>query len=312
MSQFPHDQFAKNLLESLLTNFGRVQTALTINSEVREIDVYFTPNSNNLPHRELGLLAKCIRHSAVFEPFRNPVTNHQIRSCMAKLYDLHGDLLRQNKRQEEIKLDETNLPRLWILTPTLAIPTLESFGATIDLEEWGEGVYLFSSAQKTGIIVLHQLPKTSETLWLRLLGKGKVQTEAIAEVAAMSADNVYRGNALELFGNLLVVLEKKKKIEAEERNLIMQLSPLYLEKIQAAEARGTQQGIQQGMQQGIQQGRQVGELAIVMKQLQRCFGNLSEEIREKIAGLSVERLEVLAEELLDFATVEDLENWLAS
>ena len=38
MSQFPHDQFAKNLLESLLSPFGLVQIAFTMSSEIREID----------------------------------------------------------------------------------------------------------------------------------------------------------------------------------------------------------------------------------------------------------------------------------
>ena len=42
MTQFPHDQFAKDLLETLLSPFGEVQTARTIDAQVREIDVYFT------------------------------------------------------------------------------------------------------------------------------------------------------------------------------------------------------------------------------------------------------------------------------
>jgi hypothetical protein len=41
MSQFPHDQFAKDLLENLLTYFGKVETDRKIGSEVREIDVCF-------------------------------------------------------------------------------------------------------------------------------------------------------------------------------------------------------------------------------------------------------------------------------
>ncbi|MBW4622209.1 MAG: DUF4351 domain-containing protein [Cyanosarcina radialis HA8281-LM2] len=36
MSQFPHDQFAKDLLEALLSPFGRVETDRKISSEVRE------------------------------------------------------------------------------------------------------------------------------------------------------------------------------------------------------------------------------------------------------------------------------------
>ena len=44
----------------------------------------------------------------------------------------------------------------------------------------------------------------------------------------------YRNNALDLLGNLKVILETREKIEPEEQELIMQLSPLYLEKLQAA------------------------------------------------------------------------------
>jgi hypothetical protein len=49
-----------------------------------------------------------------------------------------------------------------------------------------------------GILVVHQLPVTEETLWLRLMGKGKVQQAAISEVAALPDDRLYRDNALDL------------------------------------------------------------------------------------------------------------------
>ena len=51
MWQFPHDQFAKDLLESLLSPFGKVETDRKISGEVREIDVCFFPHSKvaNLP-----------------------------------------------------------------------------------------------------------------------------------------------------------------------------------------------------------------------------------------------------------------------
>lgn len=38
---------------------------------------------------------------------------------------------------------------------------------------------------RCGFIAVHQLPKTPETLWLRLLGKGNVQQQAIQEVMAL-------------------------------------------------------------------------------------------------------------------------------
>ena len=83
MTQFPHDEFAKNFLDSLLSPLGTVQVSQQISSEVRYADVYFTPQ----PHAatdELGLLAKLAAKSVVFEPFRNSVKMPQIRACILR------------------------------------------------------------------------------------------------------------------------------------------------------------------------------------------------------------------------------------
>jgi Domain of unknown function (DUF4351) len=288
MTQFPHDQFAKNLLESLLAPGGQVTTALTIDSEMREIDVYFNPSNDPSRISDLGLLARCATQPAVFEPFRNPVSIPEIRSCMSKLYDLHRETVRQAKKDGQ-KITDAELPILWILTPTLAAPTLTGFGA-INEVSWGNGVYLLPPLQKTGIIVIHQLPAIPATLWFRLLGKGKVQQQAISEVAALPVDSPYRADALKLFGNLRVILESQKSKKTEEQELIMQLSPLYLAEIQAAEERG--------------------EKSIIIRLLKRQVGDLSLQVQDRIKSLPVEKLENLGDALLDFAGMEDLTAWL--
>jgi hypothetical protein len=205
MTQFPHDQFAKDLLETLLSPFGEVQTAKTIDSQVREIDVYFNPNPTTPPLPNLGLLHKLAATPATFEPFRKAVTIGEICSCIAKLFDLHGELTRQAKRDGDPKPAVTALPQLWILTPTLSAEKLADFGAIKDVETWGEGIYLLPKSLKTGIVVLHQLPETADTLWLRILGRDNVQIRAIAEIAGLSRNNPYRQNALELFSSLDLV-----------------------------------------------------------------------------------------------------------
>lgn len=43
MTRFIHDQFAKQYLSELLSSFGTVETIKDIASEVRQVDVYFTP-----------------------------------------------------------------------------------------------------------------------------------------------------------------------------------------------------------------------------------------------------------------------------
>ena len=64
-------------------------------------------------------------------------------------------------------------------------------------------------------------------------------------------------------------------------------------------------------EEGIVQGRELGERSLVIKQLTRKFGNLSPEILSRVNGLSIDRVEALAEDLLDFTSVGDLERWLA-
>jgi hypothetical protein len=47
-------------------------------------------------------------------------------------------------------------------------------------------------------VVIHQLPEIPETLWLRILGRGRVQERAIVQLSNLSTDSPVRAIALEL------------------------------------------------------------------------------------------------------------------
>jgi Domain of unknown function (DUF4351) len=66
------------------------------------------------------------------------------------------------------------------------------------------------------------------------------------------------------------------------------------------------------MEKGIVQGRESGERSLTIKLLTRKLGNLSPELLARVNGLSIDRVEALAEDLLDFTSVGDLEWWLAA
>jgi hypothetical protein len=53
-----------------------------------------------------------------------------------------------------------------------------------------------------------------------------------------------------------------------------------------------------------------GERALTIRLLTKKVGNLSPELLARVSGLSIERVEALAEALLDFKHVGDLERWL--
>lgn len=281
MTRFIHDQFAKQYLKELLTPLGNVETSRDVAGEVRQVDVLFSPKAEpEVEATALGILGQIAAKPAVFEPFRSPVQIGEIRSCLGKLFDIHGEFERAAVR-ENTRIAEADLPQLWILSPTVSDTILAGFRAIPEPENWVSGVYFLGPSLKAAIIAIHQLPRTPETLWLRVLGKGNVQKQAVAELRELPSDNVFRLNALELLYNLRTILEVRQDIDREDRELIMELSPLYLQRLEDATQRGMQQGIQQGMQQAMQRAQRL----IVESMLQVKFGEIDEELTQIIEPL---------------------------
>lgn len=289
MTRFIHDQFAKDYLAQLLSPIGEVKTSQDVASEVRQIDVLFTPATLIASYiKKLGLLGKLATTPAVFEPFRNAVTPQQIRSCMGKVFDIHAEWERLAKRERR-RITSAELPRLWILTPTASPALLDSFDFRgINRKGYPLGVYVLGAGLFTGLVAIHQLPRTQETIWLRMLGKGGVQQEAIKELAGLAVDDRLRDSALELLYDLQANLSANRELEVEDRELIMALAPLYRQQIEAAREegieqgiergiqRGIEQGIQRGIERGIERGRQEENRAILENLLRMRFGELDE------------------------------------
>jgi hypothetical protein len=56
-------------------------------------------------------------------------------------------------------------------------------------------------------------------------------------------------------------------------------------------------------------GEERGEAKLLIRQLTRRCGALSDELQAKIQALSIPELESLGEALLDFQGMSDLDNW---
>jgi hypothetical protein len=315
MTRFPYDQFAKDYLTELLQPLGEVETSRKVAAEIREIDVYFTPAPELTSDIiELGLLGKLAAKPALIEPFRNAATIAEIRSCMNKLFDIFAESKRQSKVEKK-QIAESKLPKLWILSPTASEGILNGFRTSIDAENWGVGVHFLGDYLRTAIVAIHQLPSTEETLWLRILGKGRVQQQAIDELEALPQTNPLRAKAIDLLLSLKTTLEVNQNIDQEDRELIMRLSPIYEQKLAESKQKGIQEGIQQGIQEGIQQGIQAGiqqgiqaERRNLIENLLRVrFGSIDGELSrivEPLSSLSPEEstpllVQLSRQELLD-------------
>jgi hypothetical protein len=310
MTQFPHDQFAKEYLKELLSPLGQVETGYDVVSERREFDVWFVPTQANQQHAQrLGWLANLVTVPTALEPFRNPIDDSAVCSCMAKLHNTRNRLERQAKRT----LSPQELPQLWILTPTASAALLSEFGFK-RVSKVMPGLYRMPKRNRTGVVVIHQLPDEPETLWLRVLGRGKVQEKAIAQLAALPAGDPLRTNGLELVYALQQQLSARLEraqvpLDAEDRELIMAVSTLFQERLDAAKREGIEEGIERGIErgrtEGIEEGIERGQRLILENLLRVRFGELdpiAPVLIESIAALSPEQFTLF---LLKLSQVEN-------
>ncbi|MGL5940105.1 MAG: DUF4351 domain-containing protein [Waterburya sp.] len=67
---------------------------------------------------------------------------------------------------------------------------------------------------------------------------------------------------------------------------------------------------QKGIVKGREEGQKEGQVATILRQLNRKLGNLPEDLAFQIKSLESSQLDSLTEDLLDFQTLEDLQTWL--
>jgi len=241
MTRTPYDQYAKQYLEGLLKPLGEPKISREVTAEVRQVDIWFVPNEVTTTDREiLGLLGRMVATPCLLEPFRNPAGVNDIRACLGKLLQVQTEAMRNAKRQKK-KLTEAELPHLWILVPSSSRRLLQQFGAE-QHDNWATGIYFLPESLRTALVAIANLPATADTLWLRLLGRGTVQQQAIAELLLIK--HPLRRHALEQLAILQVTLQARQNLNREEKELVMNLSPVYeqwkAETLEAGERRATE------------------------------------------------------------------------
>lgn len=91
----------------------------------------------------------------------------------------------------------------------------------------------------------------------------------------------------------------------------MQESVIYQELREEARQEARQELRQELQAEVRQEERLKGEQAIILRLLARKLGEIPSETKAQIETLSIAQLEDLGEALLDFATLDDLNGWLA-
>lgn len=75
--------------------------------------------------------------------------------------------------------------------------------------------------------------------------------------------------------------------------------------------KGIEEGIEKGREEGVQTGQHLGMASLSLRLVQRRFGQVSETVAEQIRALPNSLLEEFGEALFDFASPEEMRQWLA-
>jgi hypothetical protein len=298
MTRKIHDLFGKDYLKELLSPLGQVDISREVTDEARQIDILFLPFAvPTVPPESIGLLGKLVTQPSSIEIFRNQPDGFQLLMCANKLYSYFAELNRQAKR-DDVPLDVENLGKLLMITPTASQEFLDNLGATLDPGIECQGVYSFPQAWRGFVIATNRLPVTEETLWLRILGKGRVQRRAVDELLALPDTNRYKESTLRLIANWRIVTIKQTNLTDDDQEIAMNLSTAYLE------------WEQKTLEEGRVEGRVEGEQKLVIQLLNHRIGEIEPALIEQVRQLSVEQMEQLALALMDFSTMADLRQWL--
>jgi predicted transposase/invertase (TIGR01784 family) len=163
--------------------------------------------------------------------------------------------------------------------PTASEDIRDGFGAS---QTEISGVYNLPKLERTVLLVLHQLPKTRDTLWLRLLARAGEQQRAIVEFTELPPETGLYASISDLLANYRAILEARGKLTPEDEELIMNLSTAYLKK--------REEWKQEGEQEGIKRGRQ--EVAC---NLLREGSDI--ELIARVSGLTIAEVQQLSEQL---------------
>jgi predicted transposase/invertase (TIGR01784 family) len=122
------------------------------------------------------------------------------------------------------------------------------------------------------------------------IGAGKVQADLAASASILAG----------------LVLNRDLVKQILRRD-IMRESVIYQDILAEGEIKGKTEGLVEGEVKG----RVEEAKGLVVRQLTRKFGNVSPDLLAKIETLPLERVESLGEDLLDFTSIDNLEQWLA-
>jgi hypothetical protein len=338
MPQYYKDVFAKEHARIIGEGLGEFDNNLSISTETLDFDVLFIPNAEFLAQsdRDLDLYCRLLKTDSVvnLEFFSGALRPENLRECRIRTnldwvkqknsYDSLMKKIRGSKDGTETqnltaKPIEPKLKFCWIIVALVSTKTLDSYQSKPH-PLWGKGVYLLPEIERMGVVIIPELEKNQDTLWLRTLGKEKVLKEAFVETIRLPSDHPKRNAIIDLGRSYYDFLFEQPELQLTNEDTIdmRTLSEIY--QANRAQSIALEQALAEAQRQVAETQRQVAEAQrraaeaqpkIVINFLTRKFGDevLTDEVIARLEQLSSEQLDDLLFQAASWNSSTQLEDF---
>lgn len=236
--------FSTAILESVTDDNPQIMVNPEIIGEAQLVDVLFEPNPER-SREDLGLLGELLFVPSIIQSLRwSPdewTMQKSLQQWLIWRISDHGYIIPVDEEpvyEEEEDYDEDydyenededdepeEVTKLLVtIVPSIETHILEGFAIKPSSHQI-PGLYEYPPAFHTTIVVASELPRDQSTIWLRLLGRGPTQRDAIDDLMALPASHPQRGVILKQLQNWYHVL-LKGEMGGESADLMERLSKL--------------------------------------------------------------------------------------
>lgn len=284
------DRLSKDILRNALRPSGTVATELEVPAaDAQAVDTWFEPSpQHQTERRRMGALGRMAEGPTMFEPFRDTPGLDDMRACLRKQLMLdHGRVLEARKHGQP----RPPFPRLWLVATGRPEGVLAGYRLT-SMGGWPSGFYEGGPAEARGVVVLRELPRTRETLLLRLMATGAVLEAAVEELKQLPLGAWERQVALPALVAARIEMAQNPSDEREQEYLTMTES-LYEQWEAATREQGRQEAQRSYEQREAatrEQGRQEGQVQEAQRAVallyQARFGPMPQALRNALEAMS--------------------------